>query len=498
MSSDENKSLSFDKPKKNKNRKSIGWIIGVVVLILISITFILPTTFLAGNNDIVFGSIRGKDISYTNQYFQTQASFAQAQLGSNANSLQGMYQVFNQAFLSTAATIALNDMADEVGIAVTDNYVDRAIVNSGFYNNADGVFDAELYNNADRYQRDTFRAFAEESVASGMVTRDIMSAHSSNDEVALIQDLGSRGRTFDYVTVSSAIYPRESVISYALEHQDNFLKVGLNSASYATEEEANTALSAINDGSSTLLEQAETTTSTTDGEIGGQYVFALQGNLVTPEDIESFKNAAVGDIIGPVQTVDGYTIYEVTSAPVLDENATEEELNAARSYIATAEPEMMSTFLDEKTAEFEARISNGEDFFTVAEDMGLNVTTVSSTTANPNSFPLFSTFQMTDPAQNLFTATYFNANYINDLYQGTEGDVLAAENLANGNRLITRIGEDTVNNSSSTYVETMYGYLKPQMATVDLQTAIFNDPTFEDNFASTFFSRMLQTPTASN
>ena len=50
--SDEQKALEMpvkkndkeNKPKKKNTKKSLGWIIGVVVLILISLTFILPST----------------------------------------------------------------------------------------------------------------------------------------------------------------------------------------------------------------------------------------------------------------------------------------------------------------------------------------------------------------------------------------------------------------------------------------------------------------------
>ncbi len=491
MSSDDNKTIAFEKPKKPKNKKSIGWIIGVVVLILISITFILPTTFLAGNNDIVFGSIRGKDISYTDQYFQTQASFASAQYGSQANTLQGMYSIFNQAFLSTAATVALNDMASEAGIVATDNNVDRAIVNSGFYSNGDGVFDADLYNNATNYEKDMFRAFAEKSVPSDMVIRDIASVHAPDAEVSLVQDLNSQGRTFDYVVVDSSLYPREDAINYALSNPEPFRQVSLNSVTYATEDEANTALANINSGSTTVLDEAAASSSTADGERGNVAYYALGNELVTAADADTVFNGAEGDIVGPLQTYGGYTIYEILSAPFMTDAPTDEEIDQIRSYIAANETDMMNAFLDEKSAEFQARLDSGENFFDAADAMGLEVVTVASTTANPNSFPLFSTFQMTDPGQNLYSATYFNTNYMNSLYGGEEGDVLPAETLTNGSRLFTRIGSTETSASSSTYIETMYDYFRPQMATTDLQNAIFMDPTFEDNFASVFFSRVL-------
>ena len=56
--SDEQKALEMPvkkndkdkKPKKKNVKKSLGWIIGVVVLILISLTFVLPSTMFYGDS----------------------------------------------------------------------------------------------------------------------------------------------------------------------------------------------------------------------------------------------------------------------------------------------------------------------------------------------------------------------------------------------------------------------------------------------------------------
>ena len=217
MSSEDNKTITFDKPKKPHNKKSIGWIIGVVVLILISITFILPTTFLAGNHEIVFGSIKGKDVALTNQYFQTQASMLSSQYGADANTLQGSYTIWNQAFLSTIANIGLNDMAKNAGAKTTDNYVDRAIVNSGFYSSENGTFDPEVYKDASSYEKNTFRSYMEESVPANFVVSDISRAHSSNGEIALVKDISAKARAFDYVLIDYFLLSAYKHIPAAME-----------------------------------------------------------------------------------------------------------------------------------------------------------------------------------------------------------------------------------------------------------------------------------------
>ena len=491
MSSEDNKTITFDKPKKPHNKKSIGWIIGVVVLILISITFILPTTALAGNHEIIFGSIRGKDVSLTDQYFQTQASMAAAQYGADANTLQGSYTIWNQAFLSTIANIGLDQMAKDAGIKTTDSYVDRAIVNSGFYSSENGTFDSEIYENASSYDKNTFRAYIEDSVPASLVASDISRAHASNAEIELVQDISAHARAFDYVVIDSTIYPEEDVIAYALSNPEPFMQISFTAVTSATEDEAATLLSSIENGETTIEEAAETSASTTDGARENVFFFTLENELVNAEDASTIFAAAEGEIVGPIQSLEGYTIYKISVASHTPTDPTEEELDEARNYIALNESEMMNSFLDDRSAEFSARIDAGEDFFTVAEDMGLSVTTVSPTTANPSGYPLFSSFQMTDPSANLLNATYFNSDYLSQLYQNEEGTVLPAQTLSSGARLITRVGEESIDNASSSYISTMYTYLTPQMSMMDLQEAIFRDPTFEDNFASVFFSQLM-------
>ena len=331
----------------------------------------------------------------------------------------------------------------------------------------------------------------EDSVPATLVATDITRTHSSNGEISLVQELNTKGRSFDYVMIDSSLYPEEDVISYALSNPEPFMQAGLYSVTVATEEEANAIISSIENGEKTLLEAADESQVTTDGDLGNVFRFTLENNLVNADDAATVFSLAEGEMSSPIQTYEGYTVYQLVSAAHMPTAPSDEEFDEARSYIATAESGMMNAYLDERAAEFSARIDAGEDFFTVAEETGLSVTTVASTTPNPSGFPLFSSFQMTDPNSGLTNATYFNTEYINTLYQSDEGTVLPAETLTSGARLITRVGAEESANTDSTYISTMYSYIKPQMALTDLQEAIFRDPSFEDNFASVFFTQLM-------
>ena len=135
--------------KEKKHGRSIGWIIGVVVLILISVTFVLPTTVFSTNNGqkIVFGSYNGEEIafipSYDNYFYNQLSALAQ----SYGLTQQNAMQVYSQAFYSTVLKTALSQMAETAGITATDRTVSDALISSGAFNDENGRFDRSLYDN---------------------------------------------------------------------------------------------------------------------------------------------------------------------------------------------------------------------------------------------------------------------------------------------------------------------------------------------------------------
>ena len=74
MPSDKDKgsAININDAKKHKKKgKSIGWILGVIILIVLSLLLVLPVTAFSGNSSVVFGSYNGENIelSYGNYFF---------------------------------------------------------------------------------------------------------------------------------------------------------------------------------------------------------------------------------------------------------------------------------------------------------------------------------------------------------------------------------------------------------------------------------------------
>ncbi len=494
----DDKTLEFDKSKKKapKNKKSIGWIIGVIVLILISITFILPATMFTPNaGDIVFGSYNKEKISYMDTYFQRQLNNVAAQYQGDANSFEGAFTVWNQAFLSTALNIALNQEAKKAGIKAADEWVDMAIINSGVYNGEDGSFSADIYNSTSNYDKSQVRDFMERTVPASMVASDIAGVNSSKGEIAAVQKIASQARSFEYVVIDRSSYPDELAAEYANNNPQPFMQIGVNCITVATETEANTILSEIQSGAKTFQEAAAESSidsyKESNGARGSVMFSTLENETLNAEDANKVFSTSVGEIAGPIHTTAGYVLYEVTEAPAMADLADEAVLSTIKSRIASDSGDIMSTYLSDQAQIFQDRIAGGENFYDLADEYGYEIVDVAATTPNPASFPLFSSFASTDPMGYLYYATYMDPSLNNSLYESEEDVILPTADVS-GAKIIVKTGAKTENTSTSSLISTIYPTLQREMSLSDMQNGILaNDAAFENNFYSVFFSRIL-------
>lgn len=492
-SSEENKTVAPKKPVK-KDRKSIGWIIGVVVLILISITFILPTTiFSMGNTgDQVLGVYDGKKIKLSDTYLQNQMSMLSQQYGSQVDPTQ----ILMQAYQTTVFAKALESEAEKAGYKVTDEVIDQIIIDSGYYNNEEGVFDVEKYNSTDKLTKDMLRSTVSTQLPAMAVTSDVSSIKTSDAELEIIKQLSAITREFEYALIDSSTYPAEMAEEYAMSNPQPFMQAGLSILTVADEESAKTIASDIANGTTTF-EEAVASSSTDSykdkaGNMGEVFYFELQNMFIDKADADVVFSTAIGSTTEPMQTLYGWSIFKMDSAIEMADFTDAETVKKANSYIATADSEMMKAYLDETTATFSSRVADGEDFNAVAEEMGVQVVQVAGTNPNPAGFPLLSSFSYTDPSYYLYYATSSDKELVKTLYSSEEGTVLPSVSV-NGANIVVKVGAEKseADENMGEYVSTIYPMLSASMIDTDLQNSIFSSSKFEDNFYEILFSQLL-------
>ena len=312
MPSDDNgKGVAFpqngkgEKKDRKKHGKSIGWIIGVVVLILISLTFVLPTTiFSSGNSSsIEFGRYNGEkiELAYGN-YFYNQLS---AIMASGSVNNQNVMQAYQQAYYLTVLETALRQMGKQAGISVTDKMVDNAIVESGYFNDENGNYSSDLYREASAMEKSMLRMQLEETVPAQMAMNDITSVKTSAGEAEFVSAFNDNVKAFEYITVDYNAYPDADATAYAEANGAPFTAMDLSIITLPSEDAAASLLEAIQNGERTFEDAAAADSSdqwkTANGAMGQMLYYEIQNMLMDPAGADTLFASAQGDITGPLQ-----------------------------------------------------------------------------------------------------------------------------------------------------------------------------------------------------
>ncbi len=485
------------KKQKSGNKKSIIWWLGVIVLILISITFVLPAagigSIFGDSNSLVFGKYNGKDIEfkYGNYFYNTYNSIVSS-LGSNAD-FNTVYQAWQNAYTSSVIHEALDQEAQKAGIVASDEAINQAILASGVYNNADGAFDEEAYRNADQTTKNNIYNSAKQQVPAQIVFSDMASIGSSESEKAFIGDLVSTGRAFNYVAFDYNIISDEVIGKYVSENAADFRTIELQVLSVATQEEADAAKAKLDAGTSfsdVVKESSIDSFKSNDGQIGPQFAKVLNTYLITgEEDLAKVMSAAEGEIVGPMATAYGFSIFKVTAAAHDYDAANETSVATAKQMYAEANAEEAKSAAEAAANDFYAKAKGG-DLASAAAAAGYTVQSVPATVANPaNSSMLMVSFAYTDSYGLLSTAAS-DTDYVASLYKGTEGSVLEPKEAGNA-YIVTEIGADSSIDSTGSILSTYYDYLSSNANQQDIQASIISSDKFEDNFYATFFEKVM-------
>lgn len=494
MADTEEKNLDFKKGAKStgdkvaakKSKKSLAWWAGVIILILISITFVLPATGIGAiftEDSIVFGKYNGEKIEYKpGNYFGNQVSSIASQY--ETLDMSNIYSVWYQAYQSTVLQTALNQEAKKAGIQATEYAANQYLLDSGIYSNDEGAFDKEKYDSYTQAQRDSIYNNVYASIPSMTVANDYSTVRSSDKEKDFVATIAATGRTFEYVAFGSEYYPDEEAIAYLNANPQPFAKIGLSMITLSTEDAAKALMDEINAGTKTFADAANESIDsfkTQSGKVGDVFFYNLSSTLASEENANAIFATAVDSLAGPYYTSYGYSFFKVDSAPVMADATDSTTLAFVKNYIGNENPDLVTPYAEAAANEFYA---NPDFIYT-----DLDVYEVSSTPVNPNSSSFMSSFAYTDAAGLLSSASSDTA-YVKSLYTGNTGDVLPPQKVGSY-YIITKIGDESVSSSTKSSVPTFYDYIGSLSMQQDLQTAVFNNTAFEDDFVNTLFSKVL-------
>ena len=482
---------------KKKHGKSAGWIIGVIVLILISVTFILPTTvFSTGNSrSINFGSYNGDEISlelaYDNYFYNQLYSLSQTY----GMSSQNMMQLYAQAFYQTVFHTALSQLADEASISVSDRMISQGIVNSGLYRDENGAFDLEAYNAASQLDKDALKQQLTDMIPAQVVYQDMTSVKTSNAEYSFVSALNANPRSFQYITVDYDSYPDADAVTYATANQEPFMTKNLSVITVATETAANDLIAAIQNGEKTFEEAA--TESSTDnyasesGNMGSVLFNDLQNMLSNSEDTATVFAIASGELSAPIQGYSGWMIFRADSEAALADLTDPEVLSDVKRYMSINDSETMNAYVEAKSAEVYAAAV--EDFEKAATDNNLTITDVNASSYNPSSSSFINDIAGNDPEGLLYNVASSDAAFQEELFKVADNTVLEPMLTGSSYIIVRPVAPNNVNTNWTSYLDMMYSASMPSLVAQDIESSILSSDTFEDNFINTYISEVMIT-----
>ncbi|MDC7236173.1 MAG: SurA N-terminal domain-containing protein [Sphaerochaetaceae bacterium] len=488
------KNVNINSHKKKK--VSVGWIFGMTVLILIAVSFVAAPAISAivgqsVTTSLTFGSYDGEEIAYTQDsyfYDQYQAYGSQYE-GSTSNSDLALYNIWKSAFDSTVYYVAINQMADDIGILTTENTINDAIINSGYYN-VDGKFSKQAYEETSIEQKESIRKSITRTLPYNTVLSDVSTALTSDAETQYVVSMADNTRSFDYVVFDSSSYPKELAAQYGLTNPQLFYSIDLSIISVETEEDANNLISQINSGSSfsdVATESSLDSYAANGGEIGVVPFYAVQNNFKDPQEAIEILSGTEGSVFGPLESASGWAIYKLNATPVAADYTDEDTINMIRTYIASNDESIMDSYLLEKANEFVASID--DDFEAAAEAAQLEVNAVSSTAKNISDSQYMSSFSYSDTNGTLASAAT-DETVLKQLFDAEVGSTLDPLKVSTS-YVVVNVASESTDSGMGEYLASVYPYYASQHNTTDLQYAIMASDKLEDNFMTVFIEKIL-------
>ncbi|MGL1891870.1 MAG: hypothetical protein OCD02_09600 [Spirochaetaceae bacterium] len=223
------KTTNFNKKtKKTVSNKSLGTLIGsVLILLVVVVSFVvapaltdLTQTKMA---DIELGSYGDEKITFS---FLKETPFKRELASLSSNTTDSMDPRLAQAAYKRAVVkaAAIEDFTSN-GYFVSKEQLDDAVLNSGYYN-VNGSFSSKVFSNTTESQKQELRNNVERELkVSSWQYHTLLQQKRSKKYLEFISSMSNEKRNFNYVTLFYSDYPDELAREYANNNSKVFTKL---------------------------------------------------------------------------------------------------------------------------------------------------------------------------------------------------------------------------------------------------------------------------------
>ena len=473
----------------------------VVVLVVVVVTFVLagPGGPLsrggAGGNggSIVFGSYDGHEISYyPGSYFAQQRDQIANQLKTTGNQDQSamIQAVWYQAFLSTAEHVAILSRADSAGVAVSDDAVDKALLNYPAYLDENGKFSETRYNAAASSDKATTRKLMHENLVSNVFISDVAAGlKQGTREADFIKAMAKPERSFSFVAFPFASFPTEEVRKFGEANKSRFVKVKVSRILVKSgESQAGQIRKKILDKTSTFDELAKTYSKDVyadkGGDMGWRYAYDLEADFEAKDSAQKVLALKNGELSDVLKGTFGWMIYRCDSEAVDADFTSASVQDDVRKYITTYEKGKIEDYFNERAGQLSRRAAvAGLD--AAAREMQLTVGTTQAFPVNLSNVFSFAPMKAIPDS-----ATPKNAQFSEDFFFRAFSlgkDQVSAPVVLDDQVLVLKLkSEEQLPDSTVNLLGSWVSYAASQTLQTDLGAALMTPEKLKDDFADAF------------
>ncbi len=495
-----------EKPAKEKNSHGVGvTVFSAVILAVIIVTFIgAPVVSkVAEQGAIVFGTYDGVPIQYQqgnefarqverfNQQYEQQ--FAGLNLAPDEKLKFQQQMVWRQAFEQTALQVALQREAEKAGMVVTEDQIDRTLVNNPDYQK-DGKFSEEVYRNtpaADRFR--TRQQTRNQLLIQYYVMDRTQGVLLSDDTKTFITGLAYPQRKFSFVTFTDEDFPKNLVADYAAKNKNLFRTIDVSKIAVTSEGDAEKVRDEAVKGDKTFADLAKTyskdkSTAEPGASLGTKRYYDLKAEITKAADLDKLFSLTTG-AISPVIAGDKiWTIYKVNSAAADADLNSADTLAVVRAYIAKNERGLLEDNLEAQAKQFGEEAKT--NFAAAAKKISKTVQASDWVALNFGNHELFP--GLTSAKDPVFRGLAANEDFFKQAFKLEAGQV-SAPILASPSVLVVKLdavkaapekGDTPVLNSS---VDQSVTNERSQ----DIEKVLLDSPKLEDHFLTEFQKRIL-------
>jgi peptidyl-prolyl cis-trans isomerase D len=489
-----------DAIQKKHSMHPLVYVGTVVTLVIIVFAFVLvgPGGPLGrggagGPGNIVFGTYEGKDIAYyQGSYFAQERDRLANQVRNNGqqDTRATAQMVWYQAFINTAEHVAILLQAEKAGVSVSEDAVDKALLNYPGYMDDSGRFSETRYKATSPSDRDATRKITRDSLITNVFASDIINGVKAGaQEADFVKAMAGSERSFTFVSWPFTSFPNDEVRKYAEANKARFLHMKLSRILIKSgEAQAKEIRKKVLDKTSTFEELAKTYSkdeyADKGGDMGWRYAYDVEADFDSKEAAQPVLALKAGELSEVLKGTFGSLIYRCDSEAVAPDFASTTVLDDVKSYLSRYEKGKVEDYFSAKATQLAARAA-AVGFDKAAQEAGQKVVATEPFPVNLGNVFSFMPLRAIPDAE-----TPPNAAYNEDFFVkafSLPRDKVSAPVILDDRILVLKVKEEKqVPESTASLIGSWITYISNQSVQADLASSLMTPARLKDNFAAVF------------